>query len=196
VGSATEKKDTLIAWARQCFQAAGLEATDKEARSYAAGAAMEIIDEGLAGFAEGNAVPHGAGSHSVAGGHPVPGFIAYLNRTAPKDEDGRLEALDEIFERFVELTATVEAEGEQGPLLNAAYNRSENAASEILQGYFEVRTKDFVHKLHDGLGNTDTPPIDMSKVTAGKAVAGSGCAVAALASMIGMMALALLYARG
>jgi len=189
-----EKKDMLIAWARQCFQAAGLEVTEQDAHSYAGSAAMEIIDEGFAGFAEGNSVPHGAGSHTVAGGHPVPGFIAYLKRSVPQDEQGRLEAFDDIFQRFVELTATVEAEGESGPLANAAYNRAENAANEILQEYFALRTRNFVEKLHDGFGDSSTPPIDISKVTVGKTVAGGGCAVAMLALMLSAAMAALLVA--
>jgi len=181
--SAHEKKDLLIAWAKQCFQAAGLEASENEAYSYAASAANEIINEGLAGFAEGNSVPHGAGSHTVAGGTPVPGFIAYLNRSVPEDENGRLDAFDDIFQHFVDLTATVEAAGESGPLANAGYNRALNAVNEILQQYFEMRSEDFVQKLHEGFGDGSTPAIDMSKVTAGKTIAGSGCAIAALAIM-------------
>jgi len=182
--SAHDKKDLLIAWTRQCFQAAGLEASEKETRSYAATAANEIIEEGLAGFAEGNSVAQ----KRVAGGSPVPGFIAYLKRSAPEDTEGRLEAFDEIFQRFIDLTATVEAAGETGALANAAYNRSVAAANEILQGYLELRSEDFVQKLHVGLGDDDTPMIDMSKVTAGKAVAGGGCAIAALAIVAAIVA--------
>jgi len=66
------KRDLLIAWMKQCFDAAGLEASEKEAHSYAAITATEIIDEGLVPFAEGNSIPHGAGSNTVAGGSPVP----------------------------------------------------------------------------------------------------------------------------
>lgn len=170
-----EKKDLLIAWTRQCFEAAGLETNETETRSFAATAANEIIEEGLAGFAEGNSVAQ----KKVAGGTPVPGFIAYLKRSVPADKEGRLDAFDEIFQRFVDLTASVEAGGETGVLANAAYNRSVAAANEILQGYFELRSADFAQKLHDGFGNDETPPIDMSKVTAGN-VTGSGCAIAAL----------------
>lgn len=175
-----EKKDLLIAWTRQCFEAAGLEASEKEARSYAATAANEIIEEGLAGFAEGNSVAQ----KRVAGGIPVPGFIAYLKRSAPEDKDGRLEAFDEIFQRFVDLTATVEAAGETGVLANAAYNRSVAAANEILQGYFELRSEEFVQLLHEGFGDDDTPMIDMSKVIAGRAVVGGGCVIAAFSSLV------------
>jgi hypothetical protein len=46
--------------------------------------------------------------------------------------------------------------------------------------------------LHDGFGDGDTPAIDMSKVTAGKAVAGSGCAIAALVIVCCMVIPALL----
>lgn len=182
--SAHDKKDLLIAWTKQCFQAAGVEASEKETRSYAATAANEIIEEGLAGFAEGNSVAQ----KRVAGGSPVPGFIAYLKRSAPENEEGRLEAFDEIFQRFIDLTATVEAAGETGVLANAAYNRSGAAANEILQGYFEARSEDFVQKLHKGFGDDDTPAIDMSKLTAGKAVAGGGCAIAALAIVAAIVA--------
>jgi hypothetical protein len=187
---AHEKKDQLIAWTKQCFLAAGLEASEKETRSYAATAANEIIEEGLAGFAEGNSVAQ----KKVAGGSPTPGFIAYLKRSAPENEEGRLDAFDEIFQRFIDLAASVEAAGETGVLANAAYNRSVAAANEILQGYFEIRGEDFVQKLHEGLGNTDTPAIDMSKVTAGKAVAGGGCAIVALSLLVCAMVTGLLIA--
>jgi hypothetical protein len=121
--SAHEKQDLLIAWTTQCFQAAGLDASETEARKYAASAASEIIDEGFAGFAEGNSVPHGSGSNTVAGGTPVP---------------------------------------------------------------------DFVQKLHEGFGDDSTPPVDMSKVTVGKAMVGSGCAIAALVMVaIGLTAILL-----
>ncbi len=172
------QKKLLIDWTRQCFQAAGLETSDKEVRKFAATAANEVINEGFTGFAEGNSVPHGSGSHSVAGGILVPGFIAYLKRSAPQDDDGRLEAFDDIVQRFVDLTTTAEA-AEIGPLMNS--NRAVNAANEILQQYFEVRSEEFVKMLHDGFGDGDTPAIEMSKVTVGKATAGSGCAVAVLA---------------
>ncbi len=185
--SSHEKKDLLIAWTEQCFRAAGLEPTQQEARTFAATAANEIIEVGFAGFAEGNSVPHGSGSKTVAGGTPVPGFLAYLRRSAPGDEIGRLEAFDEIFGQFVELTATVEAS--TGPGGNAAYNRSTNAANEILEQYFEARSEDFVQKLYDGFGDDSTPAIDMSKVTAGKAIAGGGCVIAALVLMVGLAAL-------
>lgn len=171
------QKDLLMDWTKQCFQAAGLEASDKEVRTYAATAANEVINEGFMGFAEGNSVPHGSGSHSVAGGILVPGFIAYLNRSAPQDEEGRLEAFDEIVQRFVHLTTTAEA-ADIGPLTNT--NRAINAANEILQQYFEVRSEEFVQMLHDSFGDDSTPIIDMSKVTIGKTMAGSGCAIAAL----------------
>lgn len=171
------QKKLLIEWIKQCFQAAGLETSDKEVRKFAATAANEVINEGFMGFAEGNSIPHGSGSHSVAGGVLVPGFIAYLNRSAPQDEEGQLEAFDEIVQRFVDLTTTAEA-AEIGPLMNT--NRAVNAANEILQQYFEVRSEEFVQMLHDGFGGDGTPTIDMSKVTVGKAMAGSGCAIAAL----------------
>jgi len=193
--SAHEKRDLLIAWTKQCFQAAGLEASEKEAHSYAATAATEIIDEGFAAFAEGNSVPHGSGSHTVAGGNLVPGFIAYLSRSAPADDEGRLEAFDEIFQRFVDLTATVEAAGESGVLSNAAYNRSLNAANEIFQQYFEMRGDDFVQNLHKGFGDGSTPPIDMSKITVTETMAGSGCAIAALAMVVSATAATLLAAN-
>jgi hypothetical protein len=185
-----EKKDLLIAWTRQCFEAAGLETSEKETRSFAATAAEEIIEEGLAGFAEGNSVAQ----KKVAGGTPVPGFIAYLKRSVPEDKEGRLDAFDEIFQRFIDLTASVEAAGETGVLANAAYNRSVAAANEILQGYFELRSADFVQKLHNGFGDDETPAIDMSKVTAGKAVAGGGCVIAALLLLVIAMAVGLLIA--
>jgi hypothetical protein len=117
--------------------------------------------------------------------------MAYLKRSVPEDKDGRLEAFDEIFQRFVDLTASVEADGETGVLANAAYNRSIAAANEILQGYFEIRSEDFVQKLHDAFGDEGTP-VDMSKVTAGKAVTGSGCAIVALSLLIGSMVAGLL----
>jgi hypothetical protein len=177
------QKKLLIEWTKQCFQAAGLETSDKEVLKFAATAANEVINEGFMGFAEGNSVPHGSGSHSVAGGVLVPGFIAYLNRSAPQDEAGRLEAFDEIVQRFVDLTTTAEA-AEIGPLMNT--NRAVNAANEILQQYFEVRSEEFVQMLHDGFGDDGTPTIDMSKVTVGKAMAGSGCAIAALAIVCSM----------
>jgi hypothetical protein len=189
-----EKKDLVIAWTRQCFQAAGLETSEKEAHSYAATAANEIIEEGFAAFAEGNSVPHGSGSNTVAGGIPVPGFIAYLNRSVPADNEGRFEAFDEIFQRFVDLTATAEAAGESGVLSNAAYNRSLNAANEILQQYFELRCDDFVQNLHKGFGDDSTPPIDMSKVTVAKTMAGSGCAVVVLAMALSVAVAALFVA--
>jgi hypothetical protein len=185
-----QKRDLLIAWTRQCVQAAGLEASEKEAHSYAATAADEIIEEGLAGFAEGNSVAQ----QKVAGGSPVPGFIAYLKRSVPDDKESRLEAFDEIFQRFIDLTASVEAAGETGVLANAAYNRSVAAANEILQGYFELRSEDFVQKLHDGFGDSSTPTIDMSKVTVGKAIAGGGCAIAVLPLLVGVIVAALLVA--
>jgi len=50
---------------------------------------------------------------------PSPGFLAYL-RSVPEDAPARLDAFDEIFQRFVDLTATVEAAGESGALSNAA----------------------------------------------------------------------------
>jgi len=140
--STNQKKDLLVTWVKQCFEAAGLQASESEALKYAASAANEIVDEGFTAFAEGNSVPHGAGSHTVAGGSPVPGFVAYLRRSAPTDEDGRLASFDDIFQRFVELTATVEAT--IGPGGNAAYNRSENAANEIMQQYFQARSTEFV----------------------------------------------------
>jgi hypothetical protein len=182
-----EKKDLLIAWTRQCFEAAGLETSDSELRSFAATAVSEIIEEGLAGFAEGNSVAQ----KKVAGGTPIPGFIAYLQRSVPEDKEGRLDAFDEIFQRFIDLTASVEAAGETGVLANAAYNRSVAAANEILQGYFELRSADFVQKLHDGFGDSDTPAIDMSKVTAGKAAAGSGCAIVVLSLFVSAMVMSL-----
>jgi hypothetical protein len=186
--STHEKKDLIIAWTRQCFQAAGLDASEKEAHSYAATAANEIIEEGFAAFAEGNSISHGSGSHSVAGGILVPGFIAYLNRSAPQDEEGRLAAFDEIFQRFVDLTTTAEA-AELGPLMNS--NRAINAGNEILQQYFELRCDDFVQNLHNGFGDDSTPPIDMSKVNVAKTMAGSGCAIAvfAMASSVTVAAL-------
>jgi hypothetical protein len=177
--STHEKKDLVITWVRQCFQAAGVEASDKEAREYSASAVKEIIEEGFLGFAEGKSVPHGTGSHTVAGGKPVPGFIAYLSRAVPPDETARLDAFDEIFERFVELTATVEAEGASGPLANAAHNRALNAANELLQQYFESTSEGFVQRLHQAFGGRDVPPVDMAKVTVGKTM-GSGCAIVAL----------------
>lgn len=182
--AAHEKKDLLIAWTRQCFAAAGLEPSEERVRSYAATAANEIIEEGFAGFAEGNSVAQ----KKVAGGTPVPGFIAYLKRSVPEDEEGRLEAFDDIFQRFVDLTASVEAAGETGVLANAAYNRSLNAANEILQGYFELRSEDFAQKLHDAFGDESTS-VDMSKVTAPKAMVGSGCLIALLAAVAGIAAL-------
>jgi hypothetical protein len=183
------QKDLLIEWTKQCFQAAGLETSDKEVRKFAATVANEVINEGFMGFAEGNSVPHGSGSNSVAGGIPVPGFIAYLNRSTPQEEEGRLEAFDEIVQRFVDLTTTAEA-ADIGPLTNT--NRAINAANEILQQYFEVRSEAFVQMLHDSFGDGSTPIIDMSKVTVGKAMAGSGCAIAALAIVCCMVIPALL----
>ncbi len=181
--TSTPQRDLLIAWTRQCFQAAGLEASEQEAHSYAAIAAAVIVDEGFVQFAEGNSFPHGSGSHTVAGGHPVPGFIAYLRSWAPGDAAGKLDGFDEIFQRFVDLTATAEAAGESGALSNAAYNRSLNAAHEIVQQFFEARTADTVQQLHRGFGDRGTAAIDMSKVSIGTAAAGGGCAVAALALM-------------
>jgi hypothetical protein len=188
--STQEKKELLIAWTRQCFHAAGLEASEKEAHTYAANAANEIINEGFAGFAEGNSIPHGSGSHSVAGGILVPGFIAYLKRSAPEDVKGRLEGFDEIFQRFVDLTATVDA-AETGATNS---NRSINAANKILRQYFEACSKEFVVKLREGFGDADTPAIDMSKVTVGKAMAGGGCAITALAIGAGTTMAALISA--
>jgi hypothetical protein len=104
-------------WRASVRSAAGLETNDKEVRRFAAAAVNEVINEGFMGFAEGNSVPHGSGSHSVAGGVRVPGFIAYLKRMAPEDEEGRLEAFDEIVQRFVDLTTAAEA-AEIGPLMN------------------------------------------------------------------------------
>ncbi len=118
----------------------------------------------------------------------MPGFIAYLKRSVPEDEEGRLEAFDEIFQRFVDLTASVEAAGETGVLANAAYNRSLNAANEILQGYFELRSEDFAQKLHEAFGD-DSTSVDMSKVTVPQAMAGSGCMIALLAIVAGVGAL-------
>jgi hypothetical protein len=189
--SNTEKRDLLIAWTRQCFQAAGLEATEREARDYAAIAAEAIVDDGFAVFAEGASLPHGSGSKTVAGGHPVPGFIAYLRSSAPADAAGKLDVFDEIFEKFVEYTAVVEAA--HGPGGNAAYNRSENAANEIFDQFFAERTEATVTQLHEGFGDASTQPIDMSKVTAGRAGTAGGCVVMAV-GMIGFVAGALLRA--
>jgi hypothetical protein len=183
------QKELLIQWTTQCFQAAGLETNGKEVRKFTATAANEVINEGFMSFAEGNSVPHGSGSQSVAGGILVPGFIAYLNRSAPQDDQGRLEAFDEIVQRFVDLTTTAEA-AEIGPLTNT--NRSVNAANEILQQYFEARSEEFVQMLHDGFGDDETPTIDMSKVTVGRTMAGSGCAIAACAIVSSMTVAALL----
>ncbi len=183
------QKELLIEWTKQCFHSAGLETSDKEVHKFAATAANEVINEGFIGFAEGNSVPHGSGSKSIAGGILVPGFIAYLNRSAPQDEEERLEVFDEIVQRFIDLTTTAEA-AEIGPLMNT--NRAVNAANEILQQYFELRSKEFVQMLHDGFGDGDTPAIDMSKVTTGKTMAGSGCAIAALAIVCCMVIPALL----
>lgn len=47
------QKELLIEWTRQCFQAAGLETSDKEVRKFAATAANEVINDGYMGFAEG-----------------------------------------------------------------------------------------------------------------------------------------------
>jgi hypothetical protein len=178
---------------KQCFEAAGLAVSEKEAYSYAAITATEIIDEGLVPFAEGNSIPHGSGSNTVAGGSPVPGFLTFL-RSVPEDAPARLDAFDEIFQRFVDLTATVEAGGESGALSNAAYNRAQNAADEILKAYFEERTEDAVQQLHKGFGDASTPPIDMSKVTLGKVTVGSGCAVVVLVVIVSAMVIALLIA--
>jgi hypothetical protein len=150
-----------------------LEASPTETREYAALAANAIVDEGFVAFAEGASVPHGAGSRTVAGGHPVPGFLAYLRHQAPPDAEGRLDAFDEIFDRFVEATAVVESE--TGPGGNAAYNRSMNAAEEIFEQFFAERTEDTVRQLHRGFGDPSTP-IDMSRVTTASA-AGGGCAL-------------------
>jgi hypothetical protein len=185
------QKTLLIEWTKQCFQAAGLETSDKEVRKFAATAANEVINEGFMGFAEGNSVPHGSGSNSVAGGVLVPGFIAYINRSAPQDEEGRLETFDEIVQRFVDLTTTAEA-AEIGPLMNT--NRAVNAANEILQQYFETRSGEFVQMLHDSFGDDSTPIIDMSKVTVGKAMSGSGCAIAALVVVCSAVVVAALLA--
>jgi len=173
--AAHEKLDLLIAWTKQCFSAAGLEPSQQEVSSYAAIAANEIIEEGLLGFAEGNSLPQ----KKVAGGRPIPGFVTYLRRSVPEDKESRLEAFDEIFQRFVDLTAAVEADGETGVLANAAHNRSLAAANEILQGFFDLRSEDYARQLRDAFGDENTP-IDMSKVTAGKAVAGNGCVIAAV----------------
>ena len=96
-------------------------------------------------------------------------------------------------QRFVDLTATVEAAGESGALSNAAYNRAQNAADEILKAYFEQRTEDAVQQLHKGFGDASTPLIDMSKVTLGK-VTVSGCVVVALVAVGSVMVIALLVA--
>src|SRR4051794_34511703 len=94
--SNTEKKDLLIAWTRQCFEAAGLEGSGKEAHDYAAFAAEAIVDDGFFPFAHGSSMPHGSGSRTVAGGNPVPGFLAYLRSSAPADAAGKLDSFDEI----------------------------------------------------------------------------------------------------
>jgi hypothetical protein len=174
--SAHDKRDLVIAWTKQCFQATGLEASEREIRSYAATAASEISDDGLVGVAEGRSVAQ----KKIAGGTSIPDFLTYLKRSAPQDAEGRLDAFDEIFQRFVDLTASVEAAGETGVLANAAYNRSLDAADAILRKYFEVRRQDLVQNLHEGFGDANTPAIDMSKVTAGKAL-GGGCVIAAIA---------------
>ena len=88
----------------------------------------------------------------------------------------------------------MEAAGESGALSNAAHNRAQNAADEILKAYFEERTEDAVRQLHKGFGDASTPPIDMSKVTLGKVTVGSGCAVVALVVMVGVMVIALFVA--
>ena len=174
-----------MAWTEQCFQAAGLEPSPTETREYAALAAQAIVDEGFAVFAQGSSMPHGTGSQTVAGGNPVPGFLAYLRSSAPADAAGRLDALDEIFERFVEETEAVEAQ--TGPGGNAAYNRSLNAADEILQQFFAERTEDAVRQLHEGFGDASTRPIDLSKVTVGTAAASGGCLLAA-GAFVGLIA--------
>jgi hypothetical protein len=154
-------------------------------REYAALFAAEIIDQGFVSFAEGNSVPHGSGSNYVAGGNPVPGFLAYLRNTAPREDAGKLDQFDEIYERFVDLTATVEAA--TGPGGNAAHNRASNAANEIFDSYFRERTDDTVRQLHDGFGDASTP-VDMSKVSIGAAT-GGGCLIASLTAT-GAMVLA------
>ncbi len=188
-----DKRDLVITWVRQCFLAAGVEATDKEARDFASTAVGEIIEEGFLSFAEGNSVPHGTGSHTVAGGIPVPGFVAYVNRRVPQDDESRLEAFDEIFGRFVELTATAEADGERGPAANAAYNRSLNAANEILEQCFLTHSEDFAQKLHQAFGRKDSEGVDLSRITVGKSVT-SGCLIAVL--MLSATALVVARARG
>lgn len=122
----------------------------------------------------------------------MPGFIAYLRGSPPKDAAGKLDAFDEIFQRFVDETSRVEAAGETGPLANAAYNRSMNAADEILQAYFAETTPSFVAQLHESFGTADTPPIDMSKVTVAQAASGGGCAVAAMPLILVLGLLAVL----
>jgi hypothetical protein len=181
--SGTPKKDLLIAWTRECFAAAGLQASAKEARDYAAIAAQTIVEDGFAEFARGSSVPHGTGSKTVAGGSPVPTFLTYLRSSAPSDAGGRLDAFDEIYERFVLETEQVEAAGPLGGG-NAAYNRAVNAADEIFSQFFTERTEDTVRQLHDGFGDATTPPIDMSKVTIGRSgsLSGGGCAVMSIAA--------------
>jgi hypothetical protein len=176
----TPRKDLLLEWTEQCFQAAGLEASAKEKRDYAAIAAEAIIDDGLAVFARGSSMPHGSGSNTVAGGNPVPGFVAFLRSAAPSDAVGKLDAFDAIFERFVAETERVEAA--TGPGGNAAYNRALNAANEILYQFFAERTDDTVRQLHDGFGDASTAPIDLSKVKIGRAGASGGCAIMAVSA--------------
>jgi hypothetical protein len=182
--SATPKKDLLIEWTRQCFAAAGLQASPTEAREYAAIAAQAIVEEGFAEFARGSSVSHGTGSNMVAGGSPVPTFLTYLRSSVPSDAGGQLDAFDEIYERFVLETERVEA---AGPLAggNAAYNRASNAADEIFSQFFSERTEDTVRQLHKGFGDANTSPIDMSKVTIGRSgsLSGGGCAVMSFAAL-------------
>jgi hypothetical protein len=176
---------------RQCFDAAGLTPSEAEVRDFAGVAAQSIVDEGFAVFAEGASMPHGSGSKTVAGGNPVPGFLAYLRSTAPADAAGKLESFDEIFERFVEETEAVEAA--TGPGGNAAYNRAMNAADEIFEAFFEQETETTVRQLHDGFGDASRP-VDLSKVTLERAGAG-GCVVTAV-SLVGLAtALAVRLAR-
>lgn len=182
---------------QQCFEAAGLQASDAERREYAALAAEAIVDEGFAVFAEGASLPHGSGSHTVAGGNAVPGFLAYLRSSVPADAAGKLDRFDEIYDRFVEATAAVEAQ--TGPGGNAAYNRAENAADEILDEFFAQRSENTVRQLHDGFGDAGTAPIDMSKVTVGRGATAGGCALLAtlvLAAVTGTAAIGARIRRG
>src|SRR4051794_30709083 len=94
--SNTEEKDLLIAWTRQCLEAAGLEANAPEAPEYAGMAAEAFVDEGFVRFAHGSSMPQGSGSRTVAAGNPVPGFLAYLRSSAPADAAGKLDSFDEI----------------------------------------------------------------------------------------------------